>query len=351
MSKRGRTEHEIINSKKIKNIDSPTSINVIETAKLSDAKYRLLGYSNETEGKYIAEYIFELHDNVCPEYVRVFYDEIKTDLKFSHYNVTKSKTVKNIDTLLDFVENKCMNYRFVASILTITFYLMDDLTYSEKNELIFWDKDKLSDFFFTKRPNKATFTSTNFRGNNNIFPHANSILIDRELRQVERFEPHGSETIMASEELDNLLERSFNKIGYKYFSPKSFCPVQSVQSIHGLAKNPLYKDIGYCTIWSMWYMDNRLLNPLKTRDQTINMIIDMFKSKDEKFIHETIHFYWTNLLRYIELRSDNVTSKRAMEIMYHETIPKLGEEKMLNTPRAVTKYIKPKSMLSKIFGY
>lgn len=337
--------------------ESPTSLVIPMTARLSKSEYDKI---NQSQFQYIAEYIFEIHDNVCPEYINIYYDEIKEDYNKSDH-IINSEAVLNIDKLIDFTLNKCMDYKFVSSILTISFYMINDLTHSELGELIDWDKKRLWDFVYTKRPNILD----NYRENRTILRHANAILIDRELKQVERFEPHGSYTHMASDALDKLLDISFSKIGYTYFRPINFCPKYSVQSIHHMAKNPLYKDIGYCTIWSSWYMDTRLLNPSKSRNQTVDMIIDMFKKNDEKFIHETIHFYWTNLQRYIELRSKSkskskskkhktkseISPKRAIEILYHESIPKLGEEKLLNTKRGITKYRKPKSIFKKILGY
>jgi hypothetical protein len=154
--------------------------------------------------------------------------------------------------------------------------------------------------------------------------------------------------------MDYLLYKSFDKIGYRYFSPISFCPKKSVQSIHGDAVNPLYQDKGYCTIWSLWYMDTRLLNPKKGRDETIEMILDMLKKNDEKFIHETVHFYWTNLLRYIELRNEKFSSKEAIEIMYRKSISQLGEKLILGGKRAITKYAKKpeyKTILSRLLSY
>lgn len=118
---------------------------------------------------------------------------------------------------------------------------------------------------------------------------------------------------------------------YKYFSPKSFCPIKSVQSIHADA-----------------------VNPSKSRDETVEMILDMFKKNDEKFIHETVHFYWTNLLRYIELRNEKFSSKEAIEIMYRKSISQLGEKLILGGKRAITKYSKKpeyKTILSRLLSY
>ena len=360
MTKRHRIDQEYKYGKRIKrHEESPTSINIIETAKLSDINYDPICTD---KFRYICQYIFELHnDIICPRYVYTEYEEIKLDPFKSHPNDVKSE-IKKIDTLIDFVENKCTNYRFVASILGLFFFIMDDLTESESNELLGWDRTDLVTFFYIKRPN-------NIKSNKHVFPHANVILIDKELKQVERFEPHGSKSIMASKRIDNLLKESFGKIGYTYFSPKSFCPKKSVQAIHGQAKNPLYKDLGYCTIWSLWYIDTRLLNQSKTRDETINMIIEMFKDKSEKFIHETVHFYWTNLMRYIELRMKKYGSKKAIDMMHEESVSKVGKDKLLKRARSITKYkkplplptptpvltptpvVKPQSFLSKIFGY
>jgi hypothetical protein len=97
-------------------------------------------------------------------------------------------------------------------------------------------------------------------------------------------------------------------------------------------------------------MDTRLLNPSKSRDETVEMIIDMFKNNDEKFIHETIHFYWTNLEAYVELINDNNSPKEAIEIIRRRSISKLGEKLILGGKRAITRYVKKpvvkKSILS-----
>lgn len=331
MTKRHRIDQEYKYEKRRKRLEeSPTSINIIETAKLSDINYDPIP---DKEIRYICQYIFELHDNICPKYVYTEYEEIKLERYISHPKDAKSE-IRNIGTLIDFVENKCTNYRFVISMLGLVFFIMNDITESESNELLGWDRNKLEEFFFIKRPNKIN-------SDRYVFAHSNVILIDKELRQVERFEPHGSRSIMDSDNLDRLLEKSFNKIGYKYFSPNSFCPINSVQSMHGLTRNPLYRDTGYCTVWSLWYIDTRLLNPSKTRDETMNMIIEMFKDKGEKFLHETVHFYWTNLMRYIELRMKKYGSKKAIDMMHEESVSKVGKDKLLKRTRSITKYKKP----------
>lgn len=100
--------------------------------------------------------------------------------------------------------------------------------------------------------------------------HANILIIDNNLKTIERFDPYGVLGYNQPDDLDNMLERIINqvisnklKLKYKYYSPKDIQRQRSFQSIsrHDDIINRNIGDVGgFCLAWCFWYLENRLNN-------------------------------------------------------------------------------------------
>jgi len=104
---------------------------------------------------------------------------------------------------------------------------------------------------------------------NNLFGHANYIIIDFELLIIERFEPHGSESPYGlnynSTLLDNILETKFNSfnLDLKYYPPYTYLPKIGFQMMEIKEKKNDYigDPNGFCALWCIWWIDIKLGNP------------------------------------------------------------------------------------------
>ena len=113
--------------------------------------------------------------------------------------------------------------------------------------------------------------------------HANMIVLNKKLKTIEHFEPHGELQAFDDNVSDifNKKVKSFFKDccfpDYEYVEPTEVCPriprltipgvkaigVQAIQNETSLKlNNPLTKSIqGSCAWWSMWYLNVRIVHP------------------------------------------------------------------------------------------
>jgi hypothetical protein len=113
-----------------------------------------------------------------------------------------------------------------------------------------------------------------------IETHANALIYDKEKRELERFEPHGHGYVMFEQsKLDEAISAFFgDRIG-AYLPPLLTCPI-GLQDDDDDEINPGAKDIGgNCAVWTLYYMDVRLSNPLMPRAQVVKAAIDGIKQR------------------------------------------------------------------------
>ena len=143
--------------------------------------------------------------------------------------------------------------------------------------------------------------------------HQNYIIIDREKRTLERFEPGGAiigEQLIGEaygfDDLDKVLSKSAAKRKYKYLKPSDFCPRVGPQYMEGLQKFiPRTGDLkGFCTFWSIWYADRRLRHPdVDPKELLEKLLDDFYKSKItlRNFIRDYAQFYDDERKRLLRL--------------------------------------------------
>ena len=96
--------------------------------------------------------------------------------------------------------------------------------------------------------------------------HSNILLIDLKKKEIERFEPHGSNSPYKfnynSQMLDNLLKMKLLDVlvDFKYFSPKDYLPKIGIQSLVSVNQNMslLVIPMDFCLIKIFWYVNLRL---------------------------------------------------------------------------------------------
>jgi hypothetical protein len=112
------------------------------------------------------------------------------------------------------------------------------------------------------------------------FSHANYLIVDVEMMEIERFEPHGSHPPVGlnyePELLDifilNYIEESGLK--FKYFKPKDYLPKIGFQTIEINEQKSDYigDPNGFCALWCVWWADMRLSNPNIQRDKLVKQL-------------------------------------------------------------------------------
>lgn len=149
--------------------------------------------------------------------------------------------------------------------------------------------------------------------------HLNMVIIDNKNKQIERFEPIGTKVVEQTCNIDSILAERFPS--YKYFTPIDFCPNISFQGVDKLLRKQLglSKEPGACTIWSLWYLDTRLLNKTIDRGELIESILDRIKIHKAVYIQDIIYNYWYNITKFIKIiKQDKISSSEAINKMYSE---------------------------------
>ena len=148
--------------------------------------------------------------------------------------------------------------------------------------------------------------------------HANIIIIDREMKTVERFEPNGvneprnfpyNKTL-----LDNLLKNKFQQIlsEYKYMEPKDFLPTigfQMLEIINEEKCKMIGDPNGYCAVWCVFYAKYRLENPDVKQSKLVYKIINNIKLQNKSF-----KSIIRNFSKNISSLRDNFLKKYSMDV-------------------------------------
>lgn len=117
--------------------------------------------------------------------------------------------------------------------------------------------------------------------------HANYLIYDKQTKEIERFEPHGGSTPIGfnynSQLLDELLEEYFKSIdkNIRYVAPNEYIPIIGFQIMD--MHEEKYKRIGdpggFCALWSIWYVDQRLTYHSYSRDKLIDILFENINIK------------------------------------------------------------------------
>lgn len=116
--------------------------------------------------------------------------------------------------------------------------------------------------------------------------HRNIIIIDNVDKTYERFEPNGSMPYddIINNILDTNFRKLFNLVDYVFIKPFEFCPRIGPQK---KLKGTLL--IGSCIIWTLWFTEQRLKYPNKSRNDIINEITDNSDENALKLVEKYIN--------------------------------------------------------------
>jgi hypothetical protein len=125
--------------------------------------------------------------------------------------------------------------------------------------------------------------------------HANWLLYDKKTKSLERFESYGKindKKCLNPTDLDEKIEKLFKEnLGddyiQNYYHPLSYSPARNIQTLQE-AEGEKLEVVGFCSVWSCFWIDLRLSNPDIDRKELLNMAIkELKKIKKEKNISFT----------------------------------------------------------------
>ncbi len=128
--------------------------------------------------------------------------------------------------------------------------------------------------------------------NNITLSHANYLIFDFELMQVERFEPHGAYPPVGLDYnpklLDTTLENKINsvtKLNFQYIPPNKYLPKIGFQikEINELKSDYIGDPNGFCALWCIWWADLRISNPNIPRDKLVKILMKEMINENYSF--------------------------------------------------------------------
>jgi ankyrin repeat protein len=133
--------------------------------------------------------------------------------------------------------------------------------------------------------------------------HANYLVYNKKANELERFEPYGSSPPpnfnYNSDLLDKILGNRFIKLvkDIKYIRPIDYLPKISFQYLESVEKksNKIGDPGGFCALWAIWYVDQRLSYYDVDRKQLVNKMIKEIKLRNISF-KDLIRNYSKNIL-------------------------------------------------------
>lgn len=268
--------------------------------------------------------------NECSKLIRNKLDNILADIRNNKmiYCYNKSFPVKKQNICIDLIEGKknnfCLftghtldvlvgliyllkkhndvcsvtNFNFTKNKTLCDFYRSNGLIMNNDCDFInfelLWVKQKL--YIIEDFTNKIMKCNKRFiilpLGIDMVYAsHSNYIIIDNHLKEIERFEPHGYKSPFGLDYnatlLDNTLELKFKSINnnYKYIKPFDFLPKIGFQIFESQEiKNKKIGDPeGFCALWSIWYVDMRLLQKDLDRKVLVNTLIKSIRNNNISF--------------------------------------------------------------------
>ena len=134
--------------------------------------------------------------------------------------------------------------------------------------------------------------------------HANYLIYDKELKELERFEPHGGTTPIGfnynTHFLDDILTEYFKSIDkdIKYIKPNDYIPKIGFQLMDSQEENKrrIGDPGGFCALWSIWYVDQRLTYYTYDRKSLIKELFKNIKAQSVSY-RNMIRNYSKNIIK------------------------------------------------------
>jgi hypothetical protein len=148
--------------------------------------------------------------------------------------------------------------------------------------------------------------------------HANMIIIDKENKMVERFEPLGLNHRHYNEKIVNeILTNLFQKMGYEYIGPVNLCPL-GVQTDVDKMVIKQYHYTGFCQTWSFLYALFRLTYGDEIDPKTLSeKMLEYTKTIAQEYIQEQ---YGKTLE---ESENQELESRKMITEFFYDFIPEI----------------------------
>jgi hypothetical protein len=226
-------------------------------------------------------------------------------------DVNTNKTISTytgiiLDIFIGFIYLQQKYKDILNSSITLNFYNNDNVKkhyeligYEDKfdfyNFEILWSYQQLlipSELKVLLQNNKKRFFIIPLGIELSIGAHSNIIIIDYELKDIERFEPIGSDYPFGfnynPNELDNQLKYFFkeNIESFIYYKPSDYLPkisFQSFETSEHMKQKKIGDPNGFCAGWSNWWIDMRLTYHNISRNKLVNKLIKKIKSLNIPF--------------------------------------------------------------------
>ena len=130
------------------------------------------------------------------------------------------------------------------------------------------------------------------------YGHANYLLFDKKLKTLERFESFGKVkgACIGNVDIDSkiieLFKTNFEKYlpemkQFTYYGPMSILPSNNVQTIQEeeerwKTRSEDNNPVGFCSVWSLWYIELRTLNPDVEHNELISLAIKGIRDIENK---------------------------------------------------------------------
>ena len=117
------------------------------------------------------------------------------------------------------------------------------------------------------------------------------VLIDKDNKTAERFEPYGIIPNLDTDKLDDKIEEKLKDFNLKYSRPKDYMPKVAFQTLSddsNFSVRKMNDPEGYCLAWTFWYLEMRITNHELSQKQIVeNSIKDIAnkgKTQEKTFI-------------------------------------------------------------------
>jgi ankyrin repeat protein len=237
------------------------------------------------------------------------YAEIDIKTENDNDNSMCVYTGATIDVLLG-INYLLRKYKNVVSTLTLNFYYNQEMIeFYRKNGIninpfgefmnfeIIWLNKQL---FFTQEFDNQLLKAFERKDKRFIImslgietkkgSHANFLILDKNTNEIERFEPNGSSSPYGldyhNELLDEELRNKFNKFDkkIKLITPKEYLPKIGFQYLDAVEnKKNIGDPRGFCSVWTIWYAEQRITNPDVLRNTLVLKLINDGKKKKISF--------------------------------------------------------------------
>ena len=272
----------------------------IDYKKLPEYSIELMKFTNDWKVKYRCEHPMKVLNTESGKCVNVTTSTgkallgIKKVCDFPNVINVKSKRCKKIDLNTNYINEKRKKYlhshalwddKYVSTIIS---YFMKKYPYmasDPKNSHFLWEIPEDDSTAYWELTPPDNYLETTRKGMINpdirfiVFfivlnqdthddAHSNCLIIDKVARTIERYEPNEPspwEDFNNGKDLDDAVTDAFKEFNLEYVPMMKTCPY-GFQGIEGREDSgEIVKFGGNCAIWTMWYMNLRLANPLVPR--------------------------------------------------------------------------------------